>query len=396
MNKLTNKLSYFAVSLIMGTIIVAFLFTGYEGFNGNVGQVASVGGTPISSADYKKALQFNIDQYSRMLQGKGLTSQQIKQFRLKEMTLQNLISQKHMLNFANELSFNAGKKYIKNEIKEYKAFQTGDKFDISKYKQLLKINNFTPAKFEAQIIDQIKSKKLGQVLMSIQDSKSFLQNYNHYQSLKMNAVVVSIDKENMTKNLDVDNKLVTELIKDSKKKPLLESLYKTYVSEFKAKNPKKKEKTFAQMEKELAIKHLQKVDRKGLTAFHGKLTKDVETLLSQNDIAKLKKLAKKYDFTVEENFELPIMNLSYKGVDFKNEELVKMYKSKDTSNIVTAETAITKNILKAKSYSNKIEKDFDLKKQIDFSKQKNARTAQNEVLKHQQENTKVVTSPNLL
>lgn len=391
-NKVSNKLSYFAVTFIMGAIIVSFVLTGFEGFNNNVGQVASVGGTPVTSAEYNRAYQFSLDQYARMMQGKSLTNQQIRQFNIRENTLNQLISQKHMVNFANDLDFDAGKKYIKDEIKEYKMFQSGGQFDINKYKQLLQANRLSPAKFEEEMADQIKTRKLSQLLSSIRDSKAYTKKATTLRNTKLKSTIVSIDKEAMTKNLTITNKKVGEFVKDEKNKNLLESLYKTYEAEFKAKNPKKKVKSLKSVQNELAKKHLQKTDREALTAFNTQLEKDISDMLTKNQIKKLERLGKKYGFSVDKNVELTLLNPVYKGQKFDGKEVQNIVKTNNINNILKTSTAIKLALLKPNKIETKAATEADTLKEIKFSGNKNARFLQREVLNHQQETTKVTTS----
>ena len=395
MNNLSNKLSYVAVTFIMAAIIVSFALTGFEGFNNSAGQVADVGGLKVTSSELNRAVQFNIDQYSRMMQGKSLTKQQIKQFRIKESALQTLITQKHMLNLANSLELGAGKKHVKNEIKEYQMFQSGGKFDVTKYKQLLKANKISPIVFEGQMIDQVKSKKLSKLVTSLQDSKSFTAELLKLKNLKMEATVVSINKEAMTKNLSIKKSDIKAFIKDEKNKGTIASLYKTYEAEFKAKSPKKKAKSLVKAQNELVKKHLQKIDRKSLTAFNDKLAGDIKGFLEKGQTKKIKKLSKKYGFIFEEKYDLTVFNPSYKGSNFKEEEVFGMFKSSDKSKILSSSSAVALTYVKANNYASRAAKAEDLAKELKSSGQKNARLLQSELVSHQEQTTKVTTSVNL-
>ena len=96
MNKISNKLSYFAVAFIMAAIIISFVLTGFQGFGTNPDQVAVVGDTPITVNEFNQAYNMQMNRYAQMFGGKSLTNQQIKMLRLKEQTLQGLISQNHI------------------------------------------------------------------------------------------------------------------------------------------------------------------------------------------------------------------------------------------------------------------------------------------------------------
>lgn len=396
MNKLTNKLSAFAVSIIMGAIIISFVLTGFNGINNNAGQVAKVGDSSITIDEFNRALQINIDRYTQMFKGKSLSTQQIKQFRIKETTLQSLIAQKHMLNFANDLHFDAGKKYIKNEIKEYKMFQTAGQFNIERYKQLLSANNLTPGIFEEQIIDQIKSKKFEQIATSIQDSKAATLEITKIKNKKMKAMVISFDKEEMAKNIKVNIEEINNFLGDEKNKNLLESLYKTYQADFKTKFPKKEAQGLKSVQKELAIKHLQKVNRKALTEFNDMLINELKEALANDDTKRIQKLTSKYGLTFEKEYDISLFDLDYKGNKLSQEQIFPLFKDSNTKSVIDASSPITVTILKPILYSNKTIEGIEIDKEIELSAQKNARMLQEEVLKHQEATTTVKTSTNLL
>ena len=389
-NKVTNKLSYFAVSLIMGVIILAFVLTGFEGFNSNSGEVADVGGTPVSSQEFNRALQMRLDYFSK--QGKTLTNKEIRDYGIRESILNGLIAQKHLINFSDALNFGAGKKYIKNEIKEYKMFQTNNQFDVNKYKQLLRANNYSPSKFEEEMTNNVKVNKLSKLLSAIQSSKDYIKKVAELKNLKMMATAVQIDKEAMSSNLEVSKKDINSFMNGEKNKNVLDSLYKTYQAEFISKNPKKKAKSFDKMKFELAKKHLQKSDRKGLNQFYEKLQADVKKLLEKNQTKKLERLSKRYGFTLEKKYELSYFNPSYKGNNFDLKELSSFITSNKNQKLLTSKSPMAVSFLYINDVKKKELKDEELSREIKFSGIQKSRTLQSQVISHQEKNTQVTTS----
>lgn len=395
MKNLSNKLSYFAIMFIMGAIIISFALTGFQGLGSNTGEVASVDGTPISAREYNQALQGTIDQYTKMFKAKSLSSKQIKQFGLKKMALQQLISQKHILNFASELNFSSGKLGIKDAIKEYKVFQTGDKFDVTKYKALLKANRLNPAKFEEDIIKQIKTTKLSQLLATTQDSQLFVKDTLRFGNLQMKALAVSFEKEAMTANLKVPSKEISGFLADKKNDSLLNGLYKTYEAEQKANAPKAKVKSLKSVKKLLAKKHLQKSKRKELTLFIDKLSKDIKAALASGNTRKLSSYKKKYKINFEKEFEISPFNMKFQNTELKEEEVLAMFKTKDTKKVLEQSTATTIVMIKAKTFKSAKTDEKALKDAIKFSGQRNSRIFQGAIIAHKQKTSKVVTSPGL-
>lgn len=394
MNKFSTKISSFIISLFMGGIIIAFVFTGFENFNSGGNQVASVDGTPITAGEYNRAFQQQLDNYSRYTK-KSLTNKQIRDLGLKERTLDSLVQQKMMLNFASDMKFGAGKMAVKAEIKDIPAFQTNKQFDVTKYKQLLKMNNLSPAKFEEDIVAQVKSKKMATVLTNIQDSKAYIKNTMRLRNLKMKAIVATFEKESMTKNLTVSSAKLNEFMKDKKNETLLKSLYSNYENQEKAKKTEKI-KTFAQMKSSLSRQHLQKTMRKELTEFNDKLKADLEKLVKTGNTTKLAQLEKKYGVIFKKDHEMTPFNFRFRNVEFKDTDVFPLFKAKDTKQTVATETPTTVAFFKAVSFTNDKAKDEDLKKEIDFAKQRNAGMTNQAIMQYKRETSKVTRSANLL
>merc|ERR1711976_606668 len=128
-------------------------------------------------------------------------------------------------------------------------------------------NNLSPANFEETLVDDIKMKNLRSLVSAIIPSQNAVKSEIHLKSLATEAIVVSFQKEEMTKNLSVGNKELTAFIADTKNESLLQALYKS----FKAEEEKKKTKKIASFEEkknELAKSHLQKSKREELTKFN--------------------------------------------------------------------------------------------------------------------------------
>ncbi len=404
MKNVSNKLSYFAVSIIMGAIIISFVLTGFTGLGSNAGEVASVDGTPITSREYNQALQFNLDRYAQMFGGKSLTNAQIKQFKIKESTLDSLVGQKHMLNFANELKFDAGKEHIKEEIKNYDYFQTGGKFDVNKYKGLLQANRLSPAKFEEDIINQIKSNRLQDLLSSIQDSKSATENIMKLREFKLVTKAVSFEKEALTEFIPVDKKKITEFVNDKEKEAILKSLYRTYESEINTKNQMSKDDkkvkvekvlAFDKVKRDLAKKHIQKTMRTELTTLTEDLKKDLSAAMESGNSRELKKLAKKYNLNLNEKYEMGLFNLRYENIEVKQDEILNLAKNNDTKTLVTVDNPNNFALIKLVSTKKANIEDEALKTAIKSSTARNGQILRNSIIDYKNKTSKVLTNPNI-
>ena len=271
-------------------------------------------------------------------------------------------------------------------------FQTNNQFDVNKYKQLLRANNYSPSKFEEEMTNNVKVNKLSKLLSAIQSSKDYIKKVAELKNLKMMATAVQIDKEAMSSNLEVSKKDINSFMNDEKNKNVLDSLYKTYQAEFISKNPKKKAKSFDKMKFELAKKHLQKSDRKGLNQFYEKLQADVKKLLEKNQTKKLERLSKRYGFTLEKKYELSYFNPSYKGNNFDLKELSSFITSNKNQKLLTSKSPMAVSFLYINDVKKKELKDEELSREIKFSGIQKSRTLQSQVISHQEKNTQVTTS----
>ncbi len=393
MKSVSNKMSYFAIMVIMGAIIISFVLTGFQGFGNSAGQIGSVDGNPITSREFNQAVQEQMNRYTQMFKVKSLTNQQIRQFKVKEAALQTLVSRKLISNFANDLKFDAGKKSIKEEIKKYKVFQTGDKLDVTKYKALLKANRLSPTKWEAGVISDIKTKKLSSLLGTIQDSEGAARNLLRLRKVEMKSLVASFDKEKMTEFVPVPSKEVNKFVNDKKNDGLLRGLYRTY--EVVQQQTKKKANKFDLVKKTLAKKHLQKTKRLELTALIKDIKKQISDAMAGKRISTLKKLQKKYKLDFDQKYIFTPFNTKYKTTSFKEGEVLDMIKNKDTKKVIEADSATSITIARAISFKNEEVKEKELKKELAFSGQRNARFLEQAILKYKEKTSKVTTAANL-
>lgn len=230
-NKFTGKISYIILTFFIAAIIVSFALTGFQGFGSSAGSVAKVDGEPITIREYNNIVNQELQRYAQIF-GKDLTSQQIKQFRLKENALRNLVQQQLLANFAAELGFASGKEEIKERIKGLDYFQTNGKFDVNKYKGLLAANQLTPATFEEMITEEVALEKLQTTLTAPGVSNALAKDIAKFKKAGAKVHAVRFDKEEMTKYLDVSKKEINEFLADEKNVKLANSLYESMSSEF--------------------------------------------------------------------------------------------------------------------------------------------------------------------
>ena len=93
-----NKTASFFVTLLIGIIILSFMFTGYQTFQGGggVNAIGKVGDELIRPEEFQQEYNRQIDFYKQMMGGE-ITSKQIEGMKIKESTLKNLVQRKLMV-----------------------------------------------------------------------------------------------------------------------------------------------------------------------------------------------------------------------------------------------------------------------------------------------------------
>jgi peptidyl-prolyl cis-trans isomerase D len=199
----SKKSSVFATVLI-GIIILAFMFTGYQTFDqrSTSGAIGSVDGMPIKPEEYQQEYNRQIEFYKQMMGG-DLSQKQLEGMKIKESVIKNIVQRKLMTKFAKELGVYPSNEEVKAEIKSLPYFQTNGQFDVTRYKSLLAANKLTPLEFETDVVDQIRMKQFQQLAGQFTLSKAYLADLEKFRSEKVNAEVVTISKNNLRQFVEV-------------------------------------------------------------------------------------------------------------------------------------------------------------------------------------------------
>lgn len=232
MNRFSSKISYVIITLFLGAIMISFALTGFQGFNSTTDAVGKVDGSSISISEYRNTLNGELRRFAQMFGGKDLSSQQIRQFRIKEGVLNKLVQQKLIQNLAKDMNLDAGLEEIKAEIKKSPIFLTGEKFDVNKYKAILIQNQLSPTKYEELVQNDISTRKLTQLFQTATVSDGYAKDLLRFKNTQAIVNAVELDKESMTKFINISNTEVKTFVADTNNKAILESLFKSMQSEF--------------------------------------------------------------------------------------------------------------------------------------------------------------------
>src|SRR5690606_197168 len=143
--------------------------------------------------------------------------------RIKENALRDLINQKMVLNFVQDMGITVSDKEVKETIKELPYFQTSGKFDVNKYKQVL-ANYMSPSKFEERTKEDIKLSKMQSLIESISVSDAYSKEILRFKQNEAVVNMVQFDKESLTKFIEIPKSEVNAFVADSKNDGVLRSL----------------------------------------------------------------------------------------------------------------------------------------------------------------------------
>ncbi len=216
--------SKFFITAFIGLIIVSFMFTGYQSFTGSPDTVAKIGDYRVNVSEYQQEMNRQMATFRRLF-GKELTSVQIKRMKIKESALNNLVSRKLMLIFADEVGVFPSSKQVKEEIKKLPYFLTNDKFDINRYKAVLAQNNLTPTRFEEDIKESVKARLAQSVMGTFPISKTYMKDLEKFRSQKFNADIVQFNKDSLKKHIKVSKSEISKFLKEEVNKKRVLSIF---------------------------------------------------------------------------------------------------------------------------------------------------------------------------
>jgi peptidyl-prolyl cis-trans isomerase D len=220
-----NKTTSIFVTLLIGIIVLSFMFTGYQSMQaGSPNAIGKVGDLPIKPEEYEQEYKRQIEFY-KQITGSDLNAKQIEQMGIKQNTLRNLIQRKLMVTFATDLGAHPSEEEVKDEIKSLPYFLTNGQFDITRYKGLLAANRLTPSEFEADVVNQIKMKSTQTLVQNFPLSKGYLNDLQKIRDEKLNAEIIQISKNGLRNFIEVTPAELAKFLAVPTNEKRLESMF---------------------------------------------------------------------------------------------------------------------------------------------------------------------------
>jgi peptidyl-prolyl cis-trans isomerase D len=140
-----------AVWTMMGMLILGLGGFGVTSFSGGVTRIATVGDIEVTTDDYARALQTQIDTVSQQF-GQRISGQEAIAFGLDKQVLQSVITRAALDNEAGRVGLSVGDAVVATEITGMDTFKgASGSFDRETYRFALDRNNLTETAFETNL-----------------------------------------------------------------------------------------------------------------------------------------------------------------------------------------------------------------------------------------------------
>ncbi len=146
-----GKAQEVAVWTLMGMLIIGLGGFGVTSFSGGKSSVGTVGSVEITTDDYARALQTQVNAFSQKL-GQQISMQEALAFGVDKQVLQSVINRAALDNEATRLGLSVGDSVVANEVMKMDAFKSvSGTFDREAYRFSLERNRLSEAEFETNL-----------------------------------------------------------------------------------------------------------------------------------------------------------------------------------------------------------------------------------------------------
>jgi len=155
-----RKRSWVVIFLLLLVIVVFVLFYGGKSLNEQAAdEVMKINGETISRREFLLHFQRVIEQQRELFKG-ALTEQLIRDLKLKNRVLEELIQRRLILQETRRLELDATEEELSEAIARMPEFQVNGQFSKNRYLQIMRQSRIAPGQFEAERSEQIAIQKL--------------------------------------------------------------------------------------------------------------------------------------------------------------------------------------------------------------------------------------------
>ncbi|NNG01447.1 MAG: peptidyl-prolyl cis-trans isomerase [Desulfobacteraceae bacterium] len=173
--------SSWLIKVLLFAIVIVFVFWGVGSYKSrNASQLAEVNGDPISYEQYRETYSNLIERYRQQF-GNSLNDQLLQMLDVKNQAVDQLVTQRLLLQEAKRLNIQVTNEELVDNIKEFPAFQSENGFDENRYRVVLNRVRMSPEQFEVSQREQLILNKLRQLVLdpvTVSDDEA-MQWFNH-------------------------------------------------------------------------------------------------------------------------------------------------------------------------------------------------------------------------
>ncbi len=219
MSNLHKQTSSVLVTILIGFIVISFMFSGFNFLGGPSNTVAKVGSEAIKVEEFNQA-------YNRMLQyyGDKIPKQQLKM--IQQNILDQLINEKLLIILADDIGISKAEGEIKEYISNLSYLKKDNKFNLDLYKRFLQYNRMNSTKFESLSKIDIARTKINNLLHNYPVSQNFVKELIKFKSNSFTANIITIDPKKLEKNISVSRQEIKNYLSDEKTLKLAKSEFK--------------------------------------------------------------------------------------------------------------------------------------------------------------------------
>ncbi len=204
---LRNKAQSIVVQVIIGIIILVFVFWGMGNklFNSKESAI-TVNGEHISFQQYQQAYDRMLDNFKKQFGG-SLPPGLAKSLGIKQQVINELVQEELLRQGAQEMGISISDVDIQNYVKAMPQFQEKGTFNLKRYKALLAANHYTPTKFENSIRNEMLSKKASRAITQFAGTATDqeIEELYRLQNSTVSYTYASTTPDDYTKTVTIDS-----------------------------------------------------------------------------------------------------------------------------------------------------------------------------------------------
>jgi len=213
---------------LLGLICIIFMFVGYSpnvNFMGSSAAVANVNGEAISYSDFNRY-------FERVEESRGNTKlSSAERQQLQKEVVNSLVNRALILQSARKQGIVIGAEEIRDFLRQIPQFQENGQFSVLKYKELVRAQGMSEARFEEKIVEDLLVQKMNGYYQKITEDDKMIQDHeDDVSKIKMDVDFIRKAKSELVSDNELSPQEVEAFAKN--KADQISKYYKDHSKEF--------------------------------------------------------------------------------------------------------------------------------------------------------------------